>query len=173
MAKISYVERDNAPEDIKSIYDNLEKQFGVVPNVLKAMANSPQLFKGFMPFLGAVLGDTKVSKDLKELAIVTATKLCGCSYCTAHHTGAGKKAGLSQEQIDAAPDYNNPVFNDKEKAVVRFASELTQNVAASDESLNELRNHFDEEQIAVLNMVVGAFNVLPRFADTFKVELEQ
>lgn len=173
MAKIPYVEKENAPDDIKPIYENLEKQFGLVPNVLKAMANSPELFKGFMPFLGAALGQSQVSSDLKELAIVTTTKLCGCSYCTAHHTAAGKRAGLSEDKINATPEYNSPVFSEKEKAVVRYASELTKNVAASDEVLDELRKHFDNAQIAELNMVVGSFNVLTRFADTFKVELEK
>lgn len=173
MAKIPYVEKANAPDDIKPIYENLEKQFGMVPNVLKAMANSPELFKGFMPFLGAALGQSRVSSDLKELAIVTTTKLCGCNYCTAHHTAAGKRAGLSDEKINAAPDHQSSVFSEKEKAVVRYASELTQNVAAGDDVLNELRKHFDDSQVAELNMVVGSFNVLTRFADTFKVDLEK
>lgn len=173
MAKIPYVEKENTPEDIRPIYEQMESKFGLVPNVIKAMANSPELFKGFIPFLGAVLGETQVSTDLKELAIITATKLCGCNYCTAHHTAAGKRAGLSEEKINAAPDYNNPIFNNQEKAVVRYAYELTKNVAASEETLNELRKYFNDAQIAELNMVVGCFNLLPRFADTFKVELER
>jgi uncharacterized peroxidase-related enzyme len=172
MARISYVERDNAPDDIKAIYDNLEKKFGVVPNVLKAMANSPELFRGFMPFLAAALGESKVSSGLKELAILTTTKLNGCNYCTAHHKAAGKRAGLTEDKINATPDPSSPALDEKEKAVVRFAHEVTKNVSASEESLNELRKYFDESQIAELNMVIGVFNVLTRFADTFKVDLE-
>lgn len=173
MAKISYVERDNAPENIQAVYDQLKQKFGVVPNVLKGMANSPELFMGFMPFLGAALGPTKVDNATKELAIITTSKLNGCSYCTAHHTAAGKRAGLSDEKINAAPDETSNAFDDREKAVVRYSKELAQNVAASQESLDEMRKHFDEGQIAELNMVNGVFHVLTRFADTFKVELEK
>lgn len=173
MAKISYVEKDAAPDNVKAVYEQMEKKFGVVPNVLKGMANSPELFMGFIPFLGAALGPSRVDSATKELAIITTSKLNGCTYCTAHHTAAGKRAGLSDDKIGATPDENSPALDDREKAVVRYSKELAQNVAASQESLDELRKHFDDGQIAELNMVNGAFHVLTRFADTFKVELEK
>ncbi len=173
MARIGYVEKENAPDNVKAVYEQLEKMFGIVPNVLKAMANSNELFMGFMPFLGAALGPSKVDNATKELAILTTSKLNGCGYCTAHHTGAGKRAGLTDEKIEATPDETSPALDDREKAVVRFSKELAQNVAASQESLDELRKYFDEGQIAELNMVNGVFHVLTRFADTFKVELEK
>lgn len=173
MAKIPYVEKEGLPENIQGMYDALQNKFGVVPNVIKAMANSPELLSGFMPFLGAALGPSKVSGDIKELAILTTSKLNGCQYCTAHHTAAGKRAGLTDEKIAAAVDPSSDALDGKEKAVVRYSSELAKNVAASDEALNELRKYFDDGQIAEITMVAGVFHVLTRFADTFKVELER
>jgi len=173
MAKISYVEKENASENIQAVYDQLQGKFGVVPNVLKGMANAPELFMGFMPFLGAALGPSKVDSATKELAILTTSKLNGCTYCAAHHTAAGKRAGLTDEKIAAATDETSDALDNREKAVVRFSKELAQNVAASQESLDELAKYFDEGQIAELNMVNGVFHVLTRFADTFKVELEK
>ena len=173
MAKITYVERENAPENIQAVYDQLEAKFGVVPNVIKGMANAPELMMGFMPFLGAALGPSKVDNATKELAILTTTNLNGCTYCTAHHTMAGKRAGLTDEQIAAATDETSDALDDRQKAVVRFSKELAQNVAASQEALDEMAKHFDEGQIAEINMVAGTFHVLTRFADTFKVELER
>ena len=173
MARIAYVEKENDPDNVKAVYEQLEKTFGIVPNVLKGMANSTELFMGFMPFLGAALGPSKVDNATKELAILTTSKLNGCNYCTTHHTAAGKRAGLTDEKLAATHDETSPAFDDREKAVVRFSKELAQNVAASQESLDELRKYFDDAQIAELNMVNGVFHVLTRFADTFKVELEK
>lgn len=173
MAKIGYVEKEQLPKNLHPIYDGLQSKFGVVPNVLKAMANSPELFGGFMPFLGAALGETKVSSDIKELAILTTTKLNGCNYCTAHHTAAGKRAGLSEEKIAVADDPGCGVFDEREKAVIQFSKELAENVGASDGALTNLRQYFDDGQISELIMVTGAFHVLTRFADTFKVDLER
>lgn len=173
MAKIPYVEREDAPENVQAVYDQLQGMFGVVPNVIKAMANAPELLMGFMPYLGATLGPSKVDNATKELAILTTTNLNGCTYCTAHHSAAGKRAGLTDEQIAAATDENSGALDDRQKAVVRYAKELAQNVAASQEALDEMGKHFDQAQIAELNMVTGTFHVLTRFADTFKVELER
>ena len=172
MAKIAYVEKENLPENLQAAYDGLQQKFGVVPNVIKAMANAPELLTGFMPFLGAALGPSQVSGDIKELAILTTTKLNGCTYCTAHHTAAGKRAGLTDEKIAAADDPTSDALDDREKAVVQYAKELAQNVAASEEALNNMKNHFSEGEIAEINMVAGVFHVLTRFADTYKVDLE-
>jgi len=172
MAKIPYVEREQAPENIQGMYDNLQNMFGVVPNVIKAMANAPELLAGFMPFLGAALGPSQVGSDMKELAILTTAKLNGCTYCTAHHTAAGKRAGLTDEKIAAADDPSSAALDDREKAVVQYAKELAQNIAASDEALNNMKNHFSEGEVAEINMVAGVFHVLTRFADTYQVDLE-
>jgi uncharacterized peroxidase-related enzyme len=172
MAKIPYVEKENASPEIRALYEQVEGKLGLVPNVVKAIANSPVMLQGFIPFLGAALGPSAVDAPLKELAIITTSKLNGCSYCTAHHVVAGKRAGLSVEKINVLPDYENSLLDDREKAVVRFAKEVTEDVSASDESIRQLRNYFDNSQIAELTMVIGVFNVLTRFADTFKVDLE-
>jgi uncharacterized peroxidase-related enzyme len=173
MARIRYLEKEDVPAEVKAIYEQLEKKFGMVPNVIKAMANSPLLMQGFVPFLAAALSPSAVDAPLKELTILTTTKINGCSYCTAHHTVAGKRAGLTKEKIEALPDFNSPLLDEKEKAVVRFAKEVTEKVSASEESINELRKYFNESQIAEINLVSGVFNVLTRFADTFKVDLER
>ncbi len=172
MARIPYVEKDNAPDEIKALYEQIEKRFGMVPNLIKAMANSPPLLQGIMPYIRAALGPTAVEQPLKELAILTTVKLNSCKYCTAQHTVLGKRAGLTPEKINATPDPESPSLDDREKAVVRFAREVTENVSASEDSLNEMRKYFDVSQIAELNLVVGLFNALTRFADTFEVDLE-
>ncbi len=61
------MEKDSASDNVRAVYEQLEKKFGVVPNVLKAMANSPELFMGFTPFLGAILGLSRLDNTTKEL----------------------------------------------------------------------------------------------------------
>jgi len=79
-------------------------------------------------------------------------------FMLADDPGAGKRAGLSDEKIAAADDPNSDALDDKEKAVVRYSSELAKNVAASDEALNELKKYFDDTEIAEITMVAGVFH---------------
>jgi len=171
MDGISYVEKDNAPPEVKAIYEQLEQRYGTVPNMVKGLANSPSLFQTLMPFLRSVLGPNTLDPQIKELAILTTTKLNLCSYCTTQHTAMGQKVGLSIEKIAQLPEEDD-IFDEREKAVIRFAKEVTENVSATEESINALRKYFDETQIVELNLTIGAFNLLTRFTDTFKVELE-
>ncbi|MEM4409704.1 MAG: hypothetical protein QXI19_13280 [Candidatus Caldarchaeum sp.] len=46
MARIPHVEKESAPPDVRAVYQQVEKKFGMVPNVLKAMANSPEVLLG-------------------------------------------------------------------------------------------------------------------------------
>ncbi len=171
MARIPYVEKDNAPPEVKAIYEQLEQRYGAVPNMVKGLANSPSLFQTLMPFLRSVLGPNTLDPQIKELAILTTTKLNLCSYCTTQHTAMGQKVGLSMEKIAQLPEEDD-IFDERERAVIRFAKEVTENVSATEESINALRKYFDETQIVELNLTIGAFNLLTRFTDTFKVELE-
>lgn len=45
MARIPYVQKDTAPPEVKELYENFAGQFNLrdVPNVVKALANSPTL----------------------------------------------------------------------------------------------------------------------------------
>jgi hypothetical protein len=45
MARIPYVQKETAPPEVRELYDNFASQFKLrdVPNVVKALANSPQL----------------------------------------------------------------------------------------------------------------------------------
>jgi len=171
MARISFVEKDKAPPEVKAIYERLEQRYGTVPNLVKGLANSPSLFQTLMPFLRSVLGPNSLDPQIKELAILTTTKLNQCSYCTSQHTAMGQKVGLSIKKIAQLPEEND-IFDEREKAVIRFAREVTENVSASEESINVLRKYFNETQIVEFNLTIGAFNLLTRFADTFKIDIE-
>jgi len=171
MARISYVEKEAASSDIKGIYEQLEQRFGAVPNLVKGLANSPTIFPALMPLIRSILGPNSLDPQLKELAILTTTKLNLCSYCTTQHTAMGQKVGLPIEKIAELPEVSD-IFDEREKAVIRFAREVTENVAASEESISALRKYFDETQIVELNLTIGTFNLLTRFADTIKIDLE-
>jgi len=94
--------------------------------MVKGLANSPSLFQTLMPFLRSVLGPNSLDPQIKELAILTTTKLNLCSYCTTQHTAMGQKVGLSIEKIAQLPEEGD-IFDERERAVIRFAREVTEN----------------------------------------------
>lgn len=172
MAKISYVQKKDAPEKIQAVYDQLQQNFGLVPNVLKTIANHEELFMGFIPFLGIAFGPGGIDSATKELAILTTSRVNGCSYCIAHHTISAKRAGLHKEKIAHALNGKSGALDDREKAVVRYSEELLLLNKVTQESLDGLSRYYDESQIIELTMLNGATNILTKLATTFNIELE-
>lgn len=80
MARIPYVEHDQAPDDVQAIYQDLEGRQGAVPNIFKLMAHSPPLLKSFLGFFNAQLIETSLDPILRELAYIKASRVNACDY---------------------------------------------------------------------------------------------
>lgn len=76
MARISLVEPQNAPPEVKDIYDHVLK--GKPANVHKAMAHRPEVLKTFIAFYASV-GKT-LEKRLYEMVYIRVSMLNQCNY---------------------------------------------------------------------------------------------
>ena len=79
---------------------------------------------------------------------------------------------MTDEQIRALTFYErSPLFTDREKAVILYAERLTRGASGMrDRALEELKKHFNEEQIVELTLVICAANFTNRFNDGLRVE---
>ncbi len=79
---------------------------------------------------------------------------------------------MTQEQIRAIPFFErSPAFDEKEKAVLLYAERVTRGAAAIREAeLQELGQHFREDQIVELTLVVCLANLTNRFNDALQIE---
>ena len=66
----------------------------------------------------------------------------------------------------------DPAFNEQERAVIRYATEATQQVKVSDATFDALRKSLDEEQIVELTLNIGFYNMVVRFLLPMQVDLE-
>ena len=79
---------------------------------------------------------------------------------------------MSEAQIAAMDDYaSSDLFDVQEKAVLRFAEQLTQDARAEADTVNELKGFLNDAQLVVLAAAVGQANFTNRFNEAFEVEL--
>ncbi len=79
---------------------------------------------------------------------------------------------MNEAQIAAMDDYaSSDQFDAQEKAVLRFAEQLTQSARADAETVNELKGFLNDAQLVVLAAAVGQANLTNRFNEAFAVEL--
>ena len=74
------VEKNDAPEAVRSIYEALEKNLGRVPSMFKMLAHRPEVLRAFMPFYNTVWAEGALPQKLKALAAVRTSRLNGCEY---------------------------------------------------------------------------------------------
>lgn len=81
--------------------------------------------------------------------------------------------GLTQEQIDGLDAYpTNPVYDELQRAVIRYAADITENVAASDATFQAVWRKLDEQEMVELTMTIAWANFTNRCNETFQTELE-
>ncbi len=76
MARISYIEVENAGPEIKEIYE--QKLRGKPGNVQKAMAHRPETLKSFLSFYASV--GRALDRKLYELIYIRVSMINGCHY---------------------------------------------------------------------------------------------
>jgi uncharacterized peroxidase-related enzyme len=173
MARLAYLERDDLPELERDIFDDLVKQRGAIGNIFRTVAHSPLLLRRMLYFSDGLRNRTKLDPRYRELAIMTVGRLTECEYEYTHHQVFAKRVGVRPEQVEKLADWEtDPAFNKYERAVIRYATEVTQDVRVSDDTFNALRDFLDDEQIVELTLNTGFYNMVVRFLLPMQVDLE-
>lgn len=87
------------------------------------------------------------------------------------NSAVGRKAGLSDEKLRAAPGNDLTAFNGTERLVIELADALTETPSnVSDDLYARLRNQFSEEQLMQLGAQIAFENYRARWNRLFNVE---
>jgi alkylhydroperoxidase family enzyme len=79
MARLPYVERDQAPPPVQRVYDALQKATGRVLNIFRLMAHHPVSLPPFLEWY-PTLRDGPLDLGLRQLAYVRASQVNRCGY---------------------------------------------------------------------------------------------
>jgi alkylhydroperoxidase family enzyme len=78
-ARLPYLERDEVPAEVQTIYDGLAKASGRVLNIFKLMAYHARSLPRFLQWYPS-LREGPLDLSLRHLAYVRASQLNGCTY---------------------------------------------------------------------------------------------
>lgn len=121
MSRLPVQSVESATGSNKDIFNAFQKALGTVPNLVKVMANSPNVLQGYAQFNGALSGGKLSPKIREQIALLTAESNA-CSYCLSAHSVLGKMVGLNQAQVDAARSAQSD--DPKTAAALNFAQAI-------------------------------------------------
>jgi uncharacterized peroxidase-related enzyme len=167
MSRINQIATENATDRARTLLDAVKHKLGLVPNMTRAMANSPAVLDGYLQFSGA-LSKGSLSPRVREQLSLAVAQANGCDYCLAAHSTIGKMVGLTAEQI--RDSRLGTAVDPKADALVRFALEVVETRGkVSDRALAEVRDAgFDDGVIAevvahvALDVFTNYFNNVAR-----------
>jgi len=151
---------------------SLEKKSNRANHFFRTMANRPEVLQHFVPLYGAIMGPGSVDRRTKELIYLTVSYTNQCAYCTAAHVASGGKAGVSADEMRALQGGKDDGFTAPERAAIRYARELTL-TANAPATRDELRAHFDDEQIVEITLIAAMANFTNRFNNGLALQPEQ
>lgn len=81
MARIPYVEREQASEEVQVIYDKIKRATrGWVPNFYRAIAHRPKVLQAIWALQEGFVFEGKLSRRQRELLNVHVSRLNNCHY---------------------------------------------------------------------------------------------
>jgi len=163
MSRITPIEKDQAAGNIKPVFEQMQKNMGIVPNIFLNMANSPEALQGYLK-LSELCGKTSLSKHLQEQLALVIAECNHCNYCLSAHSVIAKGVGLmDQEILNARKGHSQ---NPKDEAILLFAKSVFDKKGnISDKEIHDLKSHgvSDKELceimlILTLNFYTNYFN---------------
>ena len=176
------VSKEDAPPEVRAVYDQAEPVYGRLLHTWQALAQRPEIFTAYLPYLRSIIGPGELEQRIKELVEVRTVVLCRCLYSTSHRVRSARAAGVPDEDIVAVARGELDGFDARERVALELAEELTvspASVAYADapqlvpgEMLARLRSEFSEPQIVELVATIGLWNALARFHRVMGFELD-
>lgn len=170
MARIPYGDETENAELVEQIRN---ERGGRVPNLYRMLLNSPPVAKGWLDFFTAVRFDAKLPGKLRELVILRIAVVNGADYEYRAHIPFALKEGLSQEKIDALPNWlESDVFDATESAVLAYADAMTKTVQVSDAVFDAVARRLDTREMTELTVTIAGYNLVSRVLEAIKVDAE-
>jgi alkylhydroperoxidase family enzyme len=141
----------SAPEKSKPALEQLQKAFGVLPNLPAVIANSPKLINSLVGLFGQV-HSPGLSEAENQIVLLTDAVTNSSTYAVAFHTALALQQGISSEETTAIRERRLP----KDK---RFAA-----LSKLAKTLIEKRGHLSEQELDFLDLA-SERRLLPVFRD--------
>ena len=169
---LSAKEAEAVQKDLGIYTDNMG---GTLPNSVLTLARRPTILKAVTDlWYETIIAPGTVAKDLKWLAAHVVSVSAGCQYCAAHTGENTVISDMPAEKIEAVWDYEtSPLFSDAERVVLRIAQSVAQVPnAVTDTDFEELRRHWNDDQVVEIIAAISTFGFFNRWNDTLATELE-
>ena len=168
MAIISSLEKNQINEIAQSVYEKFEQDAGKAPEWVKVMAHRPEILKEFTELFKVIMGQGKIEPYLKWKIAYVVSETLKCEFCVDVTVKILKKLGASDEMLANIKEVQN--LPEQEKEILALVKDVTLDGHLDEpEILDKLKEKLSEPEIVEIVSVIGLFNYINRFNNTFAI----
>jgi len=112
-------DEESVPEAARTQFTQAQQAFGFVPNLYRVMAEAPPLLEAYKT-IGGLFDQTSFSPVERQVVLLAVSRVNGCEYCVAAHSGIARMQGAADAVVQAIRD-GRPIPDEKLEALRRFA----------------------------------------------------
>jgi len=147
---------------------------GSPSRIFATLAHHPKLLKRWMVFGNHVLNKSSLPARERELVILRIGWLCKSSYEFSAHVPIGRRAGLSDEDIERIKLGPQAAGLDPfDSLLLRAVDELQQDAFISDDTWRGLSERFDTPQLMDLLFAIGQYRMVSMVLNSLGVQPER
>ncbi len=140
--------------------------------VYRTFARHPKLYVPRQILSEYIRTKSTLSPRVREMLILRIGWRCQSAYEWAAHAPAGRRAGLTDDQVRMLARSGYDGWSAGDAAIVRAADELFDNDRISDATWKALDDQFDERQLLDVLITTGGYRMVSMVLNTFGVPAE-
>ena len=140
--------------------------------VYRTFARHPKLYVPRQILSEYIRTKSTLTPRVREMLILRIGWRCQSAYEWAAHAPAGRRAGLTNDQIRMLARSGHEGWNAADAAIVRAADELFDDDTISDATWKALDDQFDERQLLDVLITTGGYRMVSMVLNTFGVPAE-
>ena len=165
MAVISSLKKEQVETAVREVYEKFEKETGKVPEWVKVMAHNPKVVKEFTELFKVIMGKGCIEPLLRwKIAYVVSNSL-KCPFCVDVTEKMLKTMGVSEEILGKVKEEKGET--EKEQKVLELVKQVTLKATCNPELFEKLKEEFSEKELVEIVSIIGLFNYINRFNNTF------
>ena len=169
MARLPYLNQEDLAEEDQRL---LERP----ANLFRQLVHQPEGFRSYSRMGLWIRNRNDLDPRLRELAIIQIGYMTDCAYEYTHHIKLGlEQFGLSEDDVRAVATETRGDASDLgevERAVLLLTRQVTETLAPSDATFEEVRGHLGDETLVALLMTVAFYAMTVRLLCSLQVDLE-
>ena len=159
-------------DEVRELLDGVGVPGSFASNIFGTLVRHRGLFRRWLPFGGKLLSGRIPARD-RELVILRTAWLCRSNYEWGQHVLIARSVGLPDEEIlrvQGGADADG--WSGFDRMLLRATDELHTDACISDETWAALDEHYDEQQLIELPMLVGHYHLVAYALNSLGVQLE-